>query len=184
MATSRTSSVWWWQVALLVVLIGVLGLFFAGLGRDVRFIPSPLVGRAAPQFTLPDLENNGDITLARFAGSPVVINFWASWCVACRQEHGVLIKLGERYAKDGSIRVIGINYKDSPTGARRFLKSHGAFPYPSAVDRNGTVGLDFGVYGLPETYFLDATGRVVSKHIGPLTEKAASKNLVLLEPKR
>jgi cytochrome c biogenesis protein CcmG, thiol:disulfide interchange protein DsbE len=180
MALARKPSLRMWQGAMLAALIAVLGLFFAGLGRDVSFIPSPLVGRAAPQFTLPQLGSKGDMTLDQFSGVPVIINFWASWCSACRQEHALLIGLGKRFAGDGRVRLVGINYKDSQTGALRFLDSHGAFPYPSAADRIGSVGLDFGVYGLPETYFLDAAGKVVAKHIGPLTEEVTSRNLTLL----
>jgi len=170
----------WWQITLLAALIGIMGLFFAGLGRDVSFIPSPLIGRAAPQFVLPELGGKGEVTLAQFRGAPVIVNFWASWCAACSQEHDLLVQLGQRFADSNQVRLVGINYKDSESGALRFQAKRGAFPYPSAVDRNGRVGLDFGVYGLPETFFLDDTGKVIAKHVGPLTARLIAKNLAQL----
>ena len=101
-------------------------------------------------------------------------------CGACREEHAVLVGLGERFAKDPSVRMLGINYRDTRANAGQFLKKMGAFPYPSAVDPDARTGVDFGVFGLPETFFIDAGGIVRARHIGPLTPTAAETYLALI----
>ena len=170
----------WWQYALMGTLAGVLILFFLGLGRDVKFIPSPLLDRQAPNFSLSRLEDGDAVNLSDFQGRAILLNFWASWCVSCRQEHDLLIKLGTRFGDGKTLSLVGINYKDTLTGARKFQSERGAFPYPSGVDQDGKVGLNYGVYGLPETFFIDSTGKVVTKHIGPLTEKIVAEKLLIL----
>jgi len=180
MALAKRMRIQWWQATLMAALIALLGLFYSGLGRNTSFIPSPLIGRAAPSFTLPNLNGGDDVSLAQYRGEPVIVNFWASWCIACRQEHEFLVELGKRFAGSEKVHLVGIDYKDSKRGALRFLESQGKFPYPSAVDKDGRVGLDYGVYGLPETFFLDAAGTVVAKHIGPLNAQAIATNLALL----
>ncbi len=167
----------WWRIALFGLLVALLALFFSGLGRDGRFIPSPLVGRTAPSFTLAKLAGDGDVTLGEFRGRAVIINFWASWCTSCRVEHDLLVSLGARFAGDDRLAMIGINYKDTKWGANRFLAEQGAFAYPSGIDQDGLVGLDYGVYGLPETFFIDAGGTIVAKHVGPLTEAVVTREL-------
>ncbi len=184
MAATEKVRIRWWQAALLAVLISMLGLFYSGLGRNTSFIPSPLIGNSAPQFELPRLSGGEKVAISQYQGKPVIVNFWASWCTACRQEHALLLRLGRKFSGADNIRLVGVNYKDSEHGARRFQESLGAFPYPSAVDRDGRVGLDYGVYGLPETFFLDAKGSVIGKHIGPLTEQAVVDNLARVEPKQ
>ena len=158
----------------------LLVLFACGLRRDASFMPSALVGRLVPDFELVALDGEGTITRASVFGKPHVINFWASWCGACREEHAVLIKLGERFSNDASVRILGINYRDTNNNAGQFLKRLGAFPYRSAVDPQARTGVDFGVFGLPETFFVDARGIVRARHIGPLTEAAAEKYLALI----
>ena len=145
------------------VLAALVVLFALGLQRDPSAIPSPLIDRAAPAFDLPTLDG-GRLTLAQLQGAPVVVNFWASWCAPCLQEHPLLMEL----ARSG-VRIVGVNYKDDPRAAAQWLERHGNPFAVIAQDRDGRVGLDWGVYGVPETFALDANGTIRYKHIRPLT---------------
>jgi cytochrome c biogenesis protein CcmG, thiol:disulfide interchange protein DsbE len=147
------------------VLAALVVMFAIGLQRDPSVIPSPLIGRAAPAFDLPTLEG-GRLTLAGLQGAPVVVNFWASWCTPCLQEHPLLMDL----ARSG-VRIVGVNYKDDPQAAAQWLARHGNPFAAIAQDRDGRVGLDWGVYGVPETFALDASGTIRYKHIRPLTRE-------------
>nr|WP_205800044.1 DsbE family thiol:disulfide interchange protein [Microvirga terricola] len=155
------------------VFVGLAALFVFRLGGgDPSRIPSALIGKPAPAFALPALEgltadgkpvpgfSNEDLK-----GRVTVVNVWASWCAPCRQEHPLLVEL----AKDPSVRLVGINQKDNPDNARRFL---GALGNPFAAvgtDSNGRVSIDWGVYGVPETFIVGPDGVIRHKHIGPLT---------------
>jgi cytochrome c biogenesis protein CcmG/thiol:disulfide interchange protein DsbE len=158
--------------ALAFLALAVLFLFRLYSG-DPSKVPSALIGRPVPSFALEPLPGvtrdgqplpglaTGDLK----AGRVTVVNVWASWCAPCRQEHPALTEL----AKDRSIRVVGINYKDAPENARRFL---GAFGNPFSavgVDANGRAAIDWGVYGVPETFIVGADGTIRYKHIGPIT---------------
>ncbi|MEQ1716910.1 MAG: redoxin family protein [Hyphomicrobium sp.] len=178
--TERLRSTWW-KAALLGVLISLLVLFAFGLRRDPTFMPSALVGRTLPGFELATLGEGKPIRSADFIGKPHVINFWASWCGACRTEHAVLVDLGRTLGVTNKVGVIGINYRDTKVAAERFLKERGAFPYPSALDPDARTGVDFGVFGLPETFFVDARGMIKARHIGALTKPDAEKYLRMLE---
>lgn len=178
--SERPGRAWWWKATLIGVLVSLLVLFAFGLRRDASFMPSALVGRTLPDFELATLGGGETIRTADIVGKPHVINFWASWCSACRAEHEVLVDLGRILGGEDKIRVIGINYRDSQENAERFLKELGAFPYPSAVDPKARTGVDFGVFGLPETFFVDASGRIRGRHIGPLTRPDAEKYIRLL----
>jgi cytochrome c biogenesis protein CcmG/thiol:disulfide interchange protein DsbE len=147
------------------VLAALVVLFAIGLTRDPSTIPSPLIDRAAPAFDLPTLDGQR-LTLAQLQGAPVVVNFWASWCTPCLQEHPLLMDL----ARSG-VRIVGVNYKDDPRAAAQWLARHGNPFATVAQDRDGRVGLDWGVYGVPETFALDATGTIRYKHIRPLTRE-------------
>ena len=166
-----------------LVVIAALGF---GLTRDPSEIRSVTVGRAAPDFELPRLANpagpggGAPVRLADYRGRVLVVNFWASWCVSCRLEHDVLVELGERLADRGEVALLGVNYRDTEDAANRFLASHGEYPYPSGVDPRGRTGIDFGVYGLPETYFLDAEQVVRARHIGPIDRESAWRYLAEL----
>ena len=156
----------------MVIFLGV------GLSLDPREIPSPLIGKPAPAFELPTLEAPDQ----RFGphllkGYPYLLNVWASWCEACRAEHPVLIDLARR----GEIPLIGLNYKDTPEKARAWLEAHGGNPFQTiAVDANGKVGIDWGVYGVPETFLIDANGIILYKHTGPLNRKVLEETLLPL----
>lgn len=142
----------------LVVLLGV------GLKLDPRKVPSPLVGKAAPEFVLPQLHvPEQTLSPEDLKGEVWLLNVWASWCVSCRAEHAVINVLADRGAN-----VVGLNYKDDPVDAKRWLERLGNPYLASAVDRAGRVGIDWGVYGVPETFVIDRKGTVRYKHIGPL----------------
>lgn len=151
-----------------VVLLGLLALLGVGLKLDPREVPSPLIGKPAPTFSLPSLAGAETLSPASFAGRPVLVNFFASWCEGCRVEHPLLMKL----AAEQGVEIIGMDYKDEPDAAREWLRRHGN-PYRAvAIDRAGQAGLDWGVYGVPETYVLGADGRILFKHVGPVTPAA------------
>jgi cytochrome c biogenesis protein CcmG, thiol:disulfide interchange protein DsbE len=142
-------------------------LFLFGLQHDPRIVPSPLIGKPAPGFALRRVGEETPFTRDDLLGRPLLVNFWASWCAACRVEHPLLMELSRR-----GIEIVGIDYKDSDAEGLRWLQRHGN-PYRSIVaDPEGRMGLDWGVYGVPETFVLDAQGTIVYKQIGPLTEAA------------
>jgi cytochrome c biogenesis protein CcmG/thiol:disulfide interchange protein DsbE len=158
-----------------------MGVFLAiGLTRDPSTLPSALIGKPAPEFSLPALEGRDDRGLSRadLGGKPMLVNMFASWCVPCRMEHPLLTRL-----KEQDVIVQGINYKDRPQDARAWLARHGN-PYRQvALDRAGQAGLDWGVYGVPETYVLGPDGRILFKQIGPVTPQAWERDIrPLLSP--
>ena len=159
------------RVLLIPLLLFVaLAVFLAvGLTRDPREVPSPLVGRPAPGFSLPRLAMDGTDT-GRFSpadmkGKVWMLNVWASWCVSCREEHPLLLD----FARSSVVPLVGLNYKDGSADARRWLAQHGDPYVLSAVDADGRVGIDYGVYGVPETYVIDQAGIIRYKQIGPLS---------------
>jgi cytochrome c biogenesis protein CcmG/thiol:disulfide interchange protein DsbE len=154
-----------WSLPLAV--FGVLLVFlFAGLFRDPREVPSPLIGKPAPAFSLAKLHQpNERLTNADMRGQVWLLNVWASWCVSCRIEHPLLVDL----ARANVVPVIGLAYKDKPEDGRAWLATNGDPYRMSIVDRDGRVGIDFGVYGVPETYVIDKAGRIRFRQVGPLT---------------
>ncbi len=166
-----------WKYALGAMMLALLSLLTIGLTRDPGRLPSALEGQKMPTFDLPYLGQPGTLASVGFEGKPLVLNFWASWCVSCRQEHGALIRLGLHSAASGAFRIAGINYRDDPARAATYLAREGSFPYPSGYDGKGRLGIDFGVYGMPETFFIDAEGIVQMRYAGPLTDAVLSKAL-------
>ena len=163
-------------LALFLLLAGFLAM---GLTRDPHELPSPLVGKPAPVFSLPRLEPGpaAQFSSRQMQGQVWLLNVWASWCVSCRQEHPVLMD----FAKTAVVPLIGLDYKDARADARGWLAEHGDPYVLSAVDLDGRVGIDYGVYGVPETYVIDKAGRIRFKQIGPLSAEAmASKILPLI----
>lgn len=169
-----------WSLVLVLVAVPFLALLAFGMTRDPRSIPSPLPNRPAPEFALavmeppaplgPGLPQGGDtVRLGDHRGEVVVVNYWASWCLACRDEHAALSHVAAGYADQG-VRFYGILYNDSPRAARRFIVEMGGQTYPTLLDPGTRTAIDYGVYGVPETYFIAPDGRVAHKHIGPVTE--------------
>src|SRR5262245_4744198 len=150
-------------LAIFLILVGFLA---AGLKLNPREVPSPLVGKKAPAFELPLLATpDKRFSPADMKGKVWLLNVWASWCVSCRDEHPVLVELSNRKLTP----VLGLNYKDKDDEAQRWLKQFGD-PYQlSVVGRDGRIGIDYGVYGVPETYLIDGEGVIRFKQIGPIT---------------
>jgi cytochrome c biogenesis protein CcmG/thiol:disulfide interchange protein DsbE len=161
-------------LGIFILMTGLLGY---GLKLDPKKIPSPLIDKPAPAFSLPRLHAPEiQISEKEFEGQVWVLNVWASWCVACRAEHEVI----KRLAGLGMARVIGLNYKDKPEDARDWLQELGdAYEY-SLMDRDGRVGIDWGVYGVPETFIMGKDGLIKYKHIGPITLEILDKEVVPL----
>ena len=150
----------------LVLFVALVVFLAIGLNRDPHEVPSPLINKAAPAFEVPQLaEPNKTFSPESMKGQVWVLNVWASWCVACREEHPVLVEL----AKSQMAPVIGLDYKDKREDALAMLAKQGNPYVLSAFDGNGRVGIDYGVYGVPETYIIDKAGVIRFKHIGPLT---------------
>ena len=156
----------WLLVPLLVIPVGYVLLH--GFGRDPREIPSPLIGEPAPEFALATLDG-GTLSNADLAGRPYLVNFWASWCIpACVDEHPVLIGARDRYGD--RLALVGVLYQDTASGALDFLARYGDGGWPTALDTDGALAIDYGVTGPPETFFVDASGIVRAKHFGPMTD--------------
>jgi cytochrome c biogenesis protein CcmG/thiol:disulfide interchange protein DsbE len=156
----------------------VLVAFLAvGLGLNPREVPSPLIGKPAPAFQLSQLHEQGKILGKQdMLGQVWLLNVWASWCVSCRDEHPVLVEL----AKRNIVPIYGLNYKDMRTEALRWLGQFGN-PYTmSIVDADGRVGIDYGVYGVPETFVIDKAGVIRYKQIGPVTPEALKDKILPL----
>jgi cytochrome c biogenesis protein CcmG/thiol:disulfide interchange protein DsbE len=155
----------------LFLALALLVLYRLGAGDPSR-IPSALIGRPVPETTLPPLAGLArdgapvpGITPADFTGAVTLVNVWASWCVPCHDEAPLLMQLAE----DKRIRIVGINYKDQPDNARRFIGRHGNPFTAVGVDQNGRASIDWGVYGVPETFLIGRDGRIAYKLVGPIT---------------
>lgn len=159
----------------LALFVGLVALLGIGLTLKPREIPSPLIDKPAPAFRLPQLHQpEASLSLADMQGKVWLLNVWASWCVACREEHPVLID----FARRGVLPIVGLNYKDKRPEALGWLKEHGDPYVVSIVDAEGRVGIDYGVYGVPETFLIDAKGRIRYKHIGPVTPEAIEREFM------
>lgn len=161
----------------LFLFIGLVIFLAVGLTRDPREVPSPLVGKPAPAFQVPQLaEPAKTFSPADMKGKVWMLNVWASWCVSCRQEHPLLVE----FARAQTAPLIGMDYKDQRQDALNTLRQAGN-PYDlTAVDADGRVGIDYGVYGVPETYVIDKEGIIRYKQIGPITSEALEKKILPL----
>jgi cytochrome c biogenesis protein CcmG/thiol:disulfide interchange protein DsbE len=164
-----------------LVLFAVLVAFLAvGLSLNPRLVPSPLIGKPAPGFTLPELADPAKtLSRADLLGKVSLVNVWASWCVSCRVEHPLLMEI----ARSGKVQVYGLNYKDERPDAMRWLATYGDPYLANGFDQNGRVGIDWGVYGTPETFVVDRRGTIRYKVIGPITEDVWQKELLPLVKK-
>lgn len=150
----------------LVITFGLLGLLFMSLGNDPHTVRSPLVGQIAPQFALRTVGANDTLSLDGFRGRPVIVNFWATWCVPCHQEHPILVAAAQRYG--AQITFVGVVFEDEEATILEFLRRQGS-AYPTLIDPGGKTSIAYGIGGVPETFFIDATGKIIAKYEGPLT---------------
>lgn len=159
------------------LFIGLMLAFGFGLDRDPSTVPSPLIGKPVPDFSLAPVKGRAvGLSSADLKGEVSVVNVFASWCVPCREEHPLLLRLKEQKL----VTIDGINYKDRPDDAARWLDAMGD-PYTrTGADLDGRVAVDWGVYGVPETYVIDRSGRIVFKQIGPLTTDILDTTIVPL----
>jgi cytochrome c biogenesis protein CcmG/thiol:disulfide interchange protein DsbE len=158
-------------VGVFALLVGVLA---AGLRLNPREVPSPLIGKPAPSFELPVLQQEGKaFATKQMLGKVWLLNVWASWCEPCLQEHPVITAL----AKTLPAPVVGLNYKDARENALPWLARHGDPFFLSVFDSSGRIGIDYGVYGVPETYVIDKKGVIRYKRIGPVTQEIAAQKI-------
>jgi cytochrome c biogenesis protein CcmG, thiol:disulfide interchange protein DsbE len=172
-----------WVLAPLIVFAMLAAAFAFSLSQgDPSKLPSALIGKPAPKTTFPALDGLKDAgqQIAGFStdsfskGKVTVVNFWASWCVPCVQEHPHLIALGKRTG----VSIYGVNYKDQPSAARRFIGRYGN-PYAKVgTDSSGRGAIEWGVYGMPETFIIDGEGRIAHKHVGPITEQSLNSEVI------
>jgi len=155
-----------------ILLAALLGI---GLTLDPKKVPSPLIGKATPVFELPQLKQpDVNINTEVFKGKVSLLNVWATWCVSCRAEHEVLTAI----ANSGKVEIYGLNYKDERDAAKRWLQVYGDPYVASGFDQDGRVGIDWGVYGTPETFLIDQQGIIRHKVIGPVTTKIWQEELL------
>ena len=165
-----------WSIPLAIFVV-LMAFLYIGLYRDPREVPSPLIDKPAPAFALSQLHDpERKLTNADLKGKVWLLNVWASWCASCRDEHPLLMQL----AAANSVPIYGLDYKDKPDAGRAWLAQNGNPYTASAVDLDGRVGIDYGVYGVPETFVIDKQGIVRYKQIGPLTLDSLQRKIMPL----
>jgi cytochrome c biogenesis protein CcmG/thiol:disulfide interchange protein DsbE len=156
----------WRYIVPALIFVALVAFFAIGLKRDPRYIPSPLIGKAAPAFDLSAVEDPARrVRTSDLRGKMYVLNVWATWCVGCREEHETLLQI----ARTNVVAIVGLNWKDELSLAQQWLTQLGNPYVMTAFDPEGRAGIDWGVYGAPETFLVDANGIVQYKHIAPLT---------------
>jgi cytochrome c biogenesis protein CcmG/thiol:disulfide interchange protein DsbE len=159
----------------LVLFIGLVAFLLVGLHRDPHEVPSPLINKPAPDFKLSQLKEPArTFSPQEMRGKVWILNFWGTWCVACREEHPLLLE----FSKTGAVPIYGVDYKDDPAAAKQMLAEEGN-PYAMTVsDPDGRTSIDYGVYGAPESYLIDRNGVIRFKQIGPITEEVWQKEIL------
>ena len=165
-----------WGIVL--AILSFIGLLAFGLTSDPSHVPSPWIGKPAPDFAVVALDGASTLRLSDLKGKPVVLNFWASWCVECQVEAGILEGVYQQFEKQkNQIHVVGIAIQDTHPQAQAFAQRFGKSYFLALDDATGTIGLDYGLYGVPETFFIDARGVVRFKHVGAVTTELMAKQI-------
>lgn len=168
-------------IAGLVLVVPLIALFAASFGNDPHAVRSPLIGKQAPPFSLITVGDKETVSLEALRGKPAVVNFWATWCEPCKMEHGVLTRGAKLFGDQ--VQFVGVVYDDKEEAITAFLQRYGS-GYPALIDAGGKTAIAYGVTGVPETFFIDANGTIVSKYAGPLSPDLLSKHVrELLEAK-
>jgi cytochrome c biogenesis protein CcmG/thiol:disulfide interchange protein DsbE len=161
----------WWRLWPVLAVVGVValvaGLLSFGLGRDPTAIKSPLVGKPAPAFSLRTLDGRSTVNLQDLRGQVVIVNFWASWCTECRVEHDALAAAWQRY-RDAGVVLVGVDFQDARADALAYL-DQAAMTWPAVEDPGSRTALAYGVYGIPETFFIGPDGQIAAKDVGPVS---------------
>ncbi len=158
----------------LVIFAALVGVLFLNLGHDPSAIDSPLIGKPAPNFALKAVGTGEMLDVAKLRGKPAIINFWATWCGPCYQEHPVLVQNARVLGQD--VQFVGVVFNDTEQKIQQFLAQRGS-AYPTLLDEQGKTAVAYGVGGVPETFFLDKNGTIVAKYAGPLTTEELQANL-------
>ena len=170
------------RLGIVIVIAALVVVLLLAFRRDPRDIRTGTVGKPAPAFTLQRLDGGGALTLGDAKGKVVVVNFFASWCIPCKQENPALVRVYERYRASGDVAFFGILYQDSRDSGLRYVKDNGVV-WPTASDDDGRVAFAYGVFGIPETYFIDADGVIQGRHIGPIDESTLITAIDMLRAK-
>lgn len=157
----------------IIIVAVVVFVLFAGLGKDPQHIDSPLIGHPAPPFALRAVGTGQTIDLDSLRGKPVIVNFWATWCGPCYEEHPTLVANARALP---NVQFLGVVFNDTDDKILRFLSERGS-AYPTLLDANGKTAIAYGVGGVPETYFINAAGTIVAKFEGPMSTEAIQENL-------
>jgi cytochrome c biogenesis protein CcmG/thiol:disulfide interchange protein DsbE len=165
----------WKRLFIPLGIVPLLVLLAYGFKTDPKTVPSPLVAKEAPPFAL-KLFDGGSLTLQDLRGKVVVVNFWASWCYPACYEEAPLLEGAWRAYKEKGVVIVGVNIQDTEQGAREFMKRF-SFTFPNGPDPKGKISIDYGVYGVPETFFVDQEGRIAYKHVGALTAEILSRQI-------
>lgn len=160
-----------WRLALSLGTMSLLALFYQGLWGTPSYIPPVVIGTQAPEIVGPELVSGATLSSQHFSGKVVLLNWWASWCEECKQMHPNLLAIQQRFGHDQNFLMLGINYQDRESDAKAYLEAYGN-AYPHIRDLDGVISIDYGVYGVPETFVIDQEGIIRYKYIGPLVGSA------------
>lgn len=171
-----------WRIGAVAGILALAAVLALGLRRDPHDIRSATVGKPAPAFDLPRLGEEGRVRLADLRGKTVIVNFFASWCLPCREEHPALVRAWERY-RTSDVVIVGILYQDDPQSGLDFTRRLGG-GWPSATDPDGRTAIAYGVFGIPESFFISPDGLIARRHVGPLDERSLIAAIEAIRTKR